>query len=114
MRYDETFLLDMLIAARKVQKFAADLAETDFYESELHQSAIVRELQVVGEAARQVSGEFQADHPEISWIQIVGMRNRLVHEYFRVSLSIVWQIVREDIPDLIEQIEPLISPEEDD
>jgi uncharacterized protein with HEPN domain len=114
MKQDETRLLDMLIAARKVEKFAADLDEPAFRKSELHQSAIVRELRVIGEAARQISEAFRAAHPEIDWQKITGMRNRLVHEYFRVSLAIVWQTVQDDIPVLIEQIEPLVPPAEDD
>lgn len=96
MRDDLTLLLDMLIAARKVQRFAAGLSAADFRTSELHQSAIVRELQIIGEAARQVSPEFRDTHPSIDWHKIAGMRNRLVHEYFRVSQSIVWDIVQED------------------
>ena len=103
-------MLDMLIAARKVQRFAANLDEAEFRRSELHQSAIVRELQVIGEAARKVSDDFRSAHPTIDWHRIAGMRNRLVHEYFRVSVSIVWRTVQEEIPALIEQLEALIPP----
>ncbi len=70
----------MLVAARKIQKFAAGLTEEHFNASELHQSAIFRELQVIGEAARLVSGEGKAAHPEVDWDKIAGMRNRLIHE----------------------------------
>jgi len=113
MNRDESHYLDMLIAARKVQAFAAGLTEEAFYESELHQSAIIRELQVVGEVARQVSDEGKAAHPEIPWAEIAGMRNRLVHEYFRISLEIVWQVVKNDIAPLIAQLDPLIPPEDE-
>jgi len=108
MRDDSTYFLDILVAARKIQKFSAGLTQERFNESELHQSAIVRELQVIGEAARLVSAEGKTAHPEIDWDKIAGMRNRLIHEYFRVSLRIVWQVVQNDIPALIEQLEPLV------
>ncbi len=113
MRDDETILLDMLIAARKVQQFAVGLDAESFTQSELHQSAIVRELQIIGEAARQVSDTYKSNHPEIDWHRIAGLRNRLVHEYFRISLEIVWRTVEEDIGVLIERIEKLIPPDED-
>lgn len=113
MRDDATLLLDMLIAARKVRLFASDLDASRFRESELHQSAIVRELQIIGEAARLVSEDFKLAHPEIDWYMISGMRNRLIHEYFRISLNIVWQTVEEDIAILIEQLERLIPAEDD-
>ncbi len=112
MRNDETFLLDMLLAARKIQKFATGLTKEQFYESELHQSAIIREFQVIGEAARQVSETAQNAHPEIAWAMIAGMRNRLIHEYFRVRLETVWNTIEQDISPLIAQLEPLIPPEE--
>ena len=113
MRKDKTYFLDMLIAARKVEKFAAGLTQEAFRRSELHQSAVIRELQMIGEAARLVSDEGKAAHPEITWAKIAGMRNRLVHEYFRVSLEIVWQTVQEDIVPLIAQLKPLVPPEDE-
>ena len=79
MRDDDTHLLDMLLAARKVKKFAVGLTEGIFGQSELHQSAIIRELQVIGEAARLVSDDRKTALPQIQWAQIAGMRNRLVH-----------------------------------
>ena len=90
-----------------------NLDAEQFKASELHQSAIVRELQVIGEAARQVSDQFKESHPTIDWLKIAGMRNRLVHEYFRISLDIVWRTVEEDIPVLIKQLEVLVPPDEE-
>ncbi len=112
MRDDRTYFLDMLIAARKIQTFTNDLSEETFNKSELHQSAVIREFQVIGEAARLVSNEGKATHSEIEWDEIAGMRNRLIHEYFRVKLYIVWDAVQNDIGKLIAQLEPLVPPEE--
>jgi uncharacterized protein with HEPN domain len=80
-------------------------------QSKLHQSAIVRELQVIGEAARLVSQETKAKHPAINWTAIAGMRNRMIHEYFRVDLEVIWEAVQNDIGDLVEQLTALIPPD---
>jgi uncharacterized protein with HEPN domain len=111
MRTDETHLLDMLLAARKVKKFSLALTQEEFNQSELHQSAIIRELQVIGEAARLVSDETKTEHNQINWAEIAGMRNRLVHEYFRISLKVVWQVVEDGIDELITQLETILQPD---
>ena len=109
MRSEATHLLDMLLAARKIENFSAGLTQEKFNVSELHQSAIIRELQVIGEAARLISEETKDEHPEIKWADIAGMRNRLIHEYFRVSLEILWQTVEESVPTLIEELGKIVS-----
>ncbi|MCX7707079.1 MAG: DUF86 domain-containing protein [Anaerolineae bacterium] len=113
MRRDDAYLLDMLIAAQRAARFVADLTWEDFAESDLHQSAVIRELEVLGEAAHLVSEDTRAAHPELPWPQIIGMRNRLIHEYFRVDLERVWETVERDIPELIRQLRPLIPAEDD-
>ena len=70
----------------------------EFERSELHQNAVMRPLEVIGEAARRVSQQTRDAHPEIPWEQMIGMRNRLIHEYFRVNLATVWDTVQNDCP----------------
>jgi uncharacterized protein with HEPN domain len=65
-------------------------------------------LQIIGEAARRISPEFKESHPAIPWAAIVGMRHRLVHEYFRIRVQKVWEAVRDDLPKLIPQLETLV------
>ena len=71
----------------------------------------MRRIQIIGEAARKVSPEFKEDHPEFPWSMIIGMRNRLIHEYFRIIPEKVWEVVEQDIPVLIALLEPLVPPE---
>ena len=71
----------------------------------------MRLIQIIGEAARKISPAYKESHPQIPWTQIIGMRNRLVHEYFRVETEIVWEVVERDIPALIPLLEPLVPPE---
>ena len=108
---DDAYLLNMLLAARKVMKYAQGVDFERFDQDEVLQDAIMRRIQIIGEAARKVSGEFKDQHPEIPWYEISGMRNRLVHEYFKVITEKVWEAVVKDIPDLIATLEPLVPPE---
>lgn len=114
MKNDKTYLLDMMLAAKKIQQFTSGMSKADFEASELHQSAVIREIQVIGEAARLVSDESKAQYPDIQWRAISGMRNRVIHEYFRVSLDIVWQVVEDELDALIESINKIISHEDDE
>jgi uncharacterized protein with HEPN domain len=109
---DDAYLLDMLLATRKVQQFTQGVTWNQFQGDDLLQNAVMRLIQIVGEAARKVSPEFKQAHPEIPWQGIIGMRNRLVHDYFRIEPSRVWEVIEKDLPALIPLIEPLIPPDE--
>ncbi len=111
MKRDDAYLLDILIAARKAIGFLQGISRTQFEGSELHQAAVIRPLEIIGEAAGRVSEETRQSHPEIPWQQMIGMRNRLIHEYFRIDVEAVWDTVHKDLPELITLIEPLIPPE---
>jgi uncharacterized protein with HEPN domain len=108
---DDGYLLDMLIAAREAAGFSADLTFEALEESRLHQSAILHALQKIGEAATKVSQQFKDEHPEILWVEMIGMRHRLVHDYRNIVLRKVWESVQSSIPALIEQLEILVPPE---
>ena len=70
--------------------------------------SLVRLIEIVGEAATQVTREFQNRHPKIPWAQIVGMRNRLIHAYFDIDMDRVWKIVKDDLPPLIIELEKIL------
>jgi len=112
MPRDEAVLLDIARAARRCVEIAQRLDEAAFLEDVDAQGNMLYWLVVLGEAVRRLSAQFQAWHPAIPWHEIVGMRNRLVHEYDDVDLHIVWQSVRQDVPLLIQAIEPLLPAEE--
>lgn len=109
---DDAHLLDMLIAARRAVEFSRDLTWGQFRHSHLHQHAIAKALENIGEAAGRISDGTKTAHPDIPWAQIVAMRHRIAHDYFRLDLLKVWEIVTNDIPALIAAIEPLVPPEE--
>jgi uncharacterized protein with HEPN domain len=109
---DSALLLDRLIAARESREFCKDLTWEVFQQSSLHQHAIAKALENIGEAARKVSDETRAAHPEIPWFQIIELRHRIAHDYFHLDLTRMWEIVQHDVPALIGMIEPLVPPEE--
>ena len=90
------------------------LTRGQFGRSKIHHYAIIRTLEVIGEAAGKVSQDFRDAHPEIPWKDLISMRNRLIHEYFQIDLDKVWDTVQKDIPSLIRLIEPLVPPENGD
>ncbi|GAB4353619.1 MAG: DUF86 domain-containing protein [Candidatus Abyssubacteria bacterium] len=108
---DDAYLLDILIAARHANEFMAGLSREEFDRSRLHQDAVVKELEIIGEATRKLSRTFKKQHSEIPWHDLTAMRNRLIHEYFRIDVDEVWEIVTHNIPELIRKIEPLVPPE---
>ncbi|OGL59247.1 MAG: hypothetical protein A3J27_01300 [Candidatus Tectomicrobia bacterium RIFCSPLOWO2_12_FULL_69_37] len=111
MSRDDTYLLDMLLAARKVRHYAERHSKEAFRSDELMRMGIIHLIQIIGEAARGVSAGFQDSHPEIPWQEVVGMRHRLVHDYLNVDIERVWKTVEEDIPRLIGQLEILVKDE---
>ena len=113
MRDDDARLLDMLLAAREAMTFVDDLTYSEFKRTRMAQLAVLKAIEIVGEAASGVSVDLRNAHPEIPWSGIVGMRNRLVHGYFDINLERVWETVQRDIPRLVSQLEPLAPPEDE-
>jgi len=107
-RDDLIRLHHMLDAARKARRFVQCRERTDLEMDEMLSLAIVRLLEIVGEAATHVSEPVQAALPGIPWRQITGARNRLIHGYFDIDLDIVWAILQDDLPPLIAQLEQIL------
>lgn len=110
MSQDETLLLDILQAASDAFEFVATLDQAQFNASKFHQNAVIRCIEIIGEAAGKVSQEFQDAHLEIPWRDITGMRHRLIHNYADIRLDLVWDVSQNKLPELIAAIRPLIPP----
>jgi uncharacterized protein with HEPN domain len=111
MRPDQILLLDMLLAAREAINFLQGIAQEEFLQDRMRQLAVIKSIEVIGEAAARISVEFRKFHGELPWSEIIGMRNRLVHGYFEVNLVRVWQTVIKDLPHLILALEKLVVKE---
>lgn len=111
MSRDPKLLLDMLMAARDARSFNTGVSAQQYAANVMLQYATERALQILGEAAWKVSDAFKAEHPEIPWDKIAGLRHRLVHDYGAVDQIKLWQIVIEYLPPLIGQLEKLAPSE---
>lgn len=113
MSRDPQYLLDVLIAAKLALTYVAGKTQEEFLADTQCQDAVIRRLEIIGEAARRLSRQTRTTLPELAWNAMIGMRNAMIHEYDDVDLSIVWDTVRSDLPSLIRAIEPLVPPKEE-
>ena len=109
---DLAYVLDVLNAARTVQTFMAGVDKATFEQDLMRQSAVARQIEIMGEATKRLSASFRDGYPDIPWRQIAGMRDILIHAYDRVDLDEVWTTVQVSIPRLIPQLEQLVPPDE--
>jgi uncharacterized protein with HEPN domain len=112
MQHDLIRVRHMLAAAKEAMEFAAGKTRMDLEKDRLRMLAIIKSIEIIGEAASKVTEAFKTENSNIPWNDIINMRNRLIHAYFDVNLDIVWQTVKTDLPDLISDLEEIIPPEE--
>lgn len=101
------YLLHMLEAADRILEYTSGVSEEQFLANQMLQDAVVRNIEIIGEAANnllEAGPEFATKYPSIPFAQIYGMRNRVTHGYFAVSTAMVWDSVQEDVPELRKQI----------
>ncbi|HIG53361.1 MAG TPA: DUF86 domain-containing protein [Candidatus Latescibacteria bacterium] len=108
MRDDGERLRDILEAIERVGRYAAG-GTAALENNELVQTWILHHLQIIGEASNRLSQALRADHPEVEWSQIIGMRNILVHHYFEIDLDIVKAVLEKDLPPLKIRVQAILS-----
>ncbi|MDP2853116.1 MAG: DUF86 domain-containing protein [Smithellaceae bacterium] len=106
---DKMRLQHMLDAAQEAVSFLDTLKHGTLEHNRLVSQAIVRSIEIVGEAASQLSKEYKENNPELPWAQIIGMRNRIIHAYFDIDYALVESTVKQDLPVLIGQLTKLLS-----
>ncbi|MGK7956269.1 MAG: DUF86 domain-containing protein [Crocosphaera sp.] len=106
---DLTRLKHIRDAAKEALSFISNRTREDLDNDRMLSLALVRLIEIMGEAANNVSQSNQAQYSKIPWRQIIGMRNRIVHAYFDVDLEIVWQVITEDLPPLLVKVEQAIK-----
>lgn len=112
MSRDRDYAADILLAARLALSYVEGVTHGAFLDDTMRQDAVVRELLIIGEAAKRLSDEFKASHPNIPWRQMAGMRDVLVHAYDHVDLDEVWRVVTADLAELLAAVEPLVTAED--
>ena len=106
-REPSVLLDDIRTSIEKIQRYTAGLDEASFLDDEKTADAVVRNLEIIGEAAKQLPAEFKNRQSTIRWVQISGLRNRIVHDYAGIDLKLVWNILQTAIPKLALQIAEL-------
>ena len=105
----KNLLEDIYDSAGKIITYTQGMSFDDFMQDEKTIDAVVRNFEIIGEAANKVPNDFKAEHPEIEWQRIIGFRNRIIHEYFGIDYKILWKIKQQNIPILSELIEKILN-----
>ena len=103
------YLEDILLACQKIRRYTAGTSFADFKGDERTYDAVIRNMEIIGEAARNVESEFQAQYPDVEWRAITALRNILAHGYFSIKDEILWDIVENKVPRLEELIWNLLD-----
>lgn len=111
MSRDDTYLVDILESAKIAWDYVFDKTWEKFFEDIQCQDAVVRRIEIIGEAAKRISQETRDKYPEIEWREMTSMRNLVIHEYDVVDIKQVWDTVQNKIPPLIEKLKKIVPPE---
>ena len=103
----KAYLGDIVVAARKAVVSLEGMTFAEFTSSSVHQDAACYAIIVIGEAATHAREYLEVTVPDIAWRECIGMRNQLTHGYFKIDLDTIWDTVRNDLPNLIDRLEPL-------
>ena len=111
-KHDDTvYLRHILDAIQQIEVYVRDVNYQELCQNRMLQDAVVRQLEIVGEASRNLSEVFRIQHQEIPWSEIIGMRHKIAHDYFNVDLLTVWDTVKTDIQPLKDWVESILEAE---
>lgn len=109
MQRDRVYLLDILEAAKLAVSYIENKSKDDFLNDIQCQDAVIRRLEIIGEAARRIEDDTRATFPYLPWREMIGMRNIMIHEYDDIDFDTVFKTVQKDLPSLIESLEKILK-----
>ncbi len=104
----KVFVEHILESISLIEDYTSQISKEDFFKSRQIQDAVMRRLEIIGEATKNISTEFKKEYPGIPWREIAGMRDVLIHEYFGVDLELTWTTVKENLPNLKQKLSQII------
>ncbi len=107
MRDWRVYVKHMLESIERIKRYVAGLSRQEFMEDDMVRDAVIRNIEIIGEAARNIPEEFASAHRDIPWRAMADMRNRVIHGYFSIDWDIVWEVIVSDIPDLEKRLRRL-------
>ncbi|HLG03271.1 MAG TPA: DUF86 domain-containing protein [Bacteroidia bacterium] len=109
MKNNTIYLDHILKAIAAIETYTFDVSEDYFLNNRMIQDAVVRQFEIIGEATKRLTAEFRTKHDNVSWADMAGMRDKLIHDYIDVDIWIVWKAVKEDIPELKGQLQKFFN-----
>ena len=106
---DEIRLKHILDAIEEIEKYLLEVDFPIFFENSMMRFACIKQMEIIGEASNHISDELKSKFTDVEWAQIVGMRNVFAHEYFGIDSSLVWEIIKNDIPELKEKVKLILQ-----
>lgn len=103
------FIGHILESIQLIEEYSCHLTAEKFKKNRATQDAIIRRLEIIGEAVKNLSPQFKAKHSEIPWKQMAGMRDVLIHEYFDIDLSLTWSVVIRELPSVKEKLQAILT-----
>jgi len=104
---DFAYISHILTCIKKIKKYSKGQSKLKFKESELLQDAIIRNIEIIGEASKKISPSFKKDYSHIPWKEISGMRDKLIHDYLGIDVEVIWTTVKKDIPLLEKELKTI-------
>ncbi len=108
---DDAYIQHMIDAISQIETYTKNIDYKDFEKDELRQDAVIRQMEILGEASKRVSEEMKEKYPEMPWQDVAGMRDKLIHGYFGVDTQIVWTTIQNDIPQLRKKLRKIKEKE---
>ena len=103
------FINHIFDSIKSIESFSKGLSKSEFFKDEIRQNAIIRKLEIIGEATKNLNSEFRSKYPQVEWQKISGLRDKLIHDYFGINLERIWNIMEKDLPNLKITIQNILN-----